>query len=53
MEKQMTEQDAMLIVSNVCALYRGTLSEHADIQEAVRILSKLVSEGKPVVKDGE
>ena len=45
-QKEMNEQEAINIVAQVCAQYKGTMQEHQMIQRALMILTP-----KPVVKE--
>ena len=37
----MTKKQAIEILTQVCSIYRGTLSEHKTLQEALEVISKL------------
>ena len=39
----MTLDEAMAILTQVCALYRGTLKEHKLIQEALAVVERRVT----------
>jgi hypothetical protein len=36
----MKKEEALQIIKNVCAVYRGTLQEHVKIQDAIKIIEK-------------
>ncbi len=38
----MTKEEAMQLLRQVCAIYRGTLSEHNSLQEALNVISELI-----------
>lgn len=37
----MTKQEAMQLLRQVCAIYRGTLEEHSKLQEALKVVEGL------------
>ena len=39
----MTLDEAMAIITKVCALYRGTLQEHKRIQEALAVVERCLA----------
>ena len=42
----MTKEDAEKIVSQVCALFKGNLAGHTQIQEALKVLKDTVKVNK-------
>jgi hypothetical protein len=46
----MTEQEAFSNISQVCALYKGTLAEHNAIQESLSILKPKVTKNEEFVE---
>lgn len=47
---QMTTEQAIQIISNVIAQYRGTLQEHQAIQNAFKVIVELANEPKVEIK---
>lgn len=36
----MTKEDALAVIKQVCAAYRGTLAEHQQIQKAIEVIEE-------------
>lgn len=49
-QQEMTTEQALGLVTSVCAQYRGTLQEHQAIQQAITVLREAVT---PKVEDEE
>ena len=49
----MTVEQALQLISNVIAQYRGTLQEHQAIQNAFKIIVELANEAKIEIKAEE
>ncbi len=47
----MNKQQAIDLITQVCAMYKGTLQEHSALQEALKIINTLVE--APEQKTGE
>ena len=41
----MNKEQALQIIKQVCSIYRGTLQEHEDIQEAIKMIEKGLENG--------
>lgn len=50
MQQNANLQDAIQIISNVIAQYRGTLQEHQAIQNAFKVIVELANEPKVEIK---
>ncbi len=50
MDNKMTLEQAIQIISNVVAQYRGTLQEHQAIQNALKVLINAANEPKVEIK---
>lgn len=37
----MTKQEAIQLLKQVCAIYRGTLEEHSKLQQALKVVEEL------------
>jgi predicted RNase H-like HicB family nuclease len=37
----MTKEEAMQLLKQVCAIYRGTLEEHSKLQQALKVVEEL------------
>jgi len=37
----MTKEEAIQLLRQVCAIYRGTLSEHNSLQQALKVVEEL------------
>jgi hypothetical protein len=37
----MTKEEAIQLLRQVCAIYRGTLEEHSKLQQALQVIEKL------------
>lgn len=50
MDNKMTVEQAIQLISNVIAQYRGTLQEHQTIQNAFKVIVELANEAKIEIK---
>lgn len=41
--KKPTAKEAVGLLSQVAAIYKGTLQEHSDLQESIAVLNEMVS----------
>jgi hypothetical protein len=37
----MTKEQALQLLTNVCAIYKGTLEEHKALQEALKVIGEV------------